>query len=147
MVGTKNWGINVEPGGQLLIESGQVCYCDRGIVIQGNSYCDFASNTAVAWWGNTGKNVDIIHNNIGIYVGGAFCGTLIINHTSQQTDKMNFEHNSWGIFSEAHAGSINIIRARMVYNGWAIFSYGNMSINNVNGAYNTRGIVNCRSNN
>lgn len=110
--------------------------------MQGNSYCDLASATATAWWGNTNKSVDIINNDTGIYVGGGFCGNLVINHTSQNTDKINFEHNSKGIFSEGHSGSINIVRARMVENNWAIYSYGNMSINNINGAYNTRGIVN-----
>lgn len=140
--GTKNWGINVESGGQLLVESGQICYSDRGIVLQGSSYCDFASAIVVSSWGNTGKNVDIVNNNIGIYCGGAYRGTLVVNHVSQNGEKINFENNSWGIFSEAHSGSINIVRARMVYNQWTIYTFGNMTINNVNAAFNTRGIVN-----
>lgn len=114
--GTKNWGINVEDGGQLLVVSGRVTYCDRGIVLQGNSYCDLASSTAVSWWGNDGKSVDINYNSTGIYCGGAYRGTLIVNHTSQNSEKINFENNSWGIFAEAHSGTINIVRARMVQN-------------------------------
>lgn len=140
--GTKNWGINVESGGQLLIISAQVSYCDRGIVLQGSSYCDFASPTAVQWWRNDGKSVDITHNSTGIYCGGAYQGTLIVNHTSQNADKMNFEYNTWGIFSEGHSGSITINNARMAFNGWAIYTHGNMNINNVNGAFNAKGIVN-----
>lgn len=145
--GTKNWGINVESGGQLLVESCQISYCDRGIVVQGNSCCDLASNTTVQWWGNTGKSVDITHNNIGIYCGGAYCGTLIVNHTSQSSEKINFESNSWGIYAESHSGNINIVNARMVFNGWAIYTHGNMSVSGINGAYNSRGIVNERWNN
>lgn len=144
--GTKNWGINVESGGQLLVESCQISYCDRGIVVQGNSYCDLASATAVQWWGNTGKSVDITHNSVGIYCGGNYSGGLVVNHTSQNSEKINFEENSWGIFAEGHSGSINIVHARMVRNGWAIYTYGNMVINNVNGAFNARGIVNDRRN-
>lgn len=144
--GTRNWGINVEDGGQLLVVSGRVTYCDRGIVLQGNSYCDLASSTAVSWWGNDGKNVDINNNSVGIYCGGAYRGTLIVNHTSQNADKMNFEYNTWGIYSEGHSGSITIYNARMAFNGWAIYTFGNMNINNVNGAFNARGIVNDRRN-
>ena len=118
--GTRNWGINVEPGGQLLIVSAQISYCDRGIVLQGNSYCDLASGTAVQWWGNDGKAVDITHNSVGIYCGGNYRGTLVVNHTTQNTEKINFEENSWGIFAEAHSGSINVIRDIMLRNGLGI---------------------------
>lgn len=144
--GTKNWGINVEDGGQLLVVSGRITYCDRGIVPQGGSYCDLASPTAIQWWGNDGKNVDINYNSTGIYCGGAYRGTLIVNHTSQNSEKINFENNGWGIFAEAHSGSINIVNARMVRNGWAIYTYGNMTVNSVNGVFNARGIVNDRWN-
>lgn len=139
--GTKNWGINVESGGQLLVESGQICYCDRGIVVQGNSYCDLGSNTAVQWWGNTGKTVDIINNSVGIYVGGAYRGTLVVNHVSGNGEKINFENNTYAIESEGHSGSITVQHARMVSNAWAIYTHGNMTINDVNGANNARGIV------
>lgn len=126
--GTGNWGINVEDGGQLLIVSAQISYCDRGIVLQGSSYCDLASGTAVQWWGNDGKSVDITHNGTGIYCGGNYRGGLVVNHTSQNSEKINFEENSWGIFAEAHSGTINIVRARMVRNRLGnlhFWKYGN----------------------
>lgn len=144
--GTRNWGINVESGGQLLVESCQISYCDRGVVLQGNSYCDFASSTTVSWWGNTGKSVDISYNSIGIYCGGAYRGNLIVNHISGSSEKINFDSNTWAIFSEAHSGNINIVTARMVFNGWAIYTFGNMNVAGINGAYNARGIVNDRRN-
>ncbi len=68
------------------------------------------------WWGNDGKSVDITHNGTGIYCGGNYHGRLVVNHTSQNSEKVNFENNSWGIFAEAHSGTINIVRARMVRN-------------------------------
>ena len=139
--GTKNWGINVESGGQLLVESGQICYCNRGIVVQGSSYCDLGSSTVVQWWGNTGKTVDIIDNSVGIYVGGAYRGTLVVNHISGNGEKINFERNTYAIESEGHSGSITVKKARMVSNGWAIYTHGTMTIEDVNGAYNARGIV------
>ena len=140
--GSKNWGINVESGGQLLVESGQVCNCNRGIVVQGGSGTDLGSPTAVSWWSNTGKSVDIIDNKYGIYVGGQFRGSLIVNHTSNTNEKINFERNTYGIYCEAHNGTVTVAHARMAYNGWAIYTFGNMTIDNVNGAYNSRGIVN-----
>ena len=53
---------------------------------------------------------------------------LVVNHTSQNSEKINFEENSWGIFAEAHSGTINIVRARMVRNRLGnlyIWKYGN----------------------
>lgn len=140
--GTGNWGINVESGGKLLVESGQISYCNRGIVLQGSSYCDLASSTVASAWSNTGKTVDITHNGTGIYCGGAYKGTLIVNHLSNNSEKINFEYNTYGLYVEGHSGSITIKNARMVYNGWAIYTFGNMTINGINGAFNARGLVN-----
>lgn len=107
----------------MLVVSGRVTNCDRGIVLQGTSYCDLASSTAVSWWGNDGKKVDINYNSTGIYCGGAYRGTLIVNHTSQNSENINFDSNTYGIFAEGHSGNINIVNARMVYNGWAIYTF------------------------
>ena len=114
--------------------------------MQGSSYCDLASSIAVQTWGNDGKSVDITHNNIGIYCGGSYRGELVVNHTSQNSEKINFEQNTWGIYAEGHSGTINIVNAQMVSNVWAIYTFGNMTINNVNGVFNSRGIVNCGGN-
>ena len=142
--GVKNWGINVESGGELLIESCQISYCYRGIVLQGSSYCDFASSTVANTYGNTGKSIDITYNECGIYCGGAYKGTLIVNHILRDTEKVNFEYNSYAIFTEDHSGNIQIVNARLVYNKYAIYVYGSIKIFKINCAFNVQSIVSQR---
>lgn len=140
--GYKNCGIRVEDGGTLYVQSCQISYCDRGIVLVGNSYCSFGNNKAVDWWGTTNKLTEITYNNIGIYCGGQYKGTLIVDTISKTTEQTNFENNKEGIFLEAHDGNVSIVNARIVFNDYAIHTYGNITINNINAAFNVRGIVN-----
>jgi len=138
-----NWGIETKDGAKLLVESCQISNFKRGIVLKGNSYCNLADNTAIAYWGNTNKPVNINNNETGIYCGESYNGTLIVNHTSNTNDKIIFENNTeQAIFAEPHSGKITIYHAKMINNNEAIHTCGNLIIYDVNAVNNNRGLVN-----